>query len=115
MTDVVFSKEIHYGPNARDTQPLRMEMRDLRADAATGKVTYRVVLAGPLPVDKAASDLDAFCAIRMAMAGMRQMLRMLQLRSPGLKYFEDIEGQRVEQSVDELFWTQDCVPETKGR
>ena len=111
MPGFVLARTLWYGHCAADSVPMELSIGGFEADPATGKVSYRVKLTGPMPVDKTMHGRDHFDAARMGMAGLRQILRMLQQRDPAMKYFEDIEGKRVEQSVDDIFWTHDCVPE----
>ncbi|MFT3806551.1 hypothetical protein [Arenimonas sp.] len=107
-------KDIQVGETPDATQPIHMELSGFRTDPATGRVVYRVVLSGPMTTNKERTDASLFGAIRMGFAGLRQLLRHIQRANPNLKFYDQIDGALVEQSVDDLFWTHDCVPERTG-
>jgi hypothetical protein len=108
MTSIVIQKDLHYGNSLERTLPAHIELRV--EPSAGGKTAYRVLMSAPIPVDKTLKARDGFDAIRLGLAGLRQLLRHFQRQNPSIKYFDRIDGNLVEQSVEDIFWTHDCVP-----
>jgi hypothetical protein len=109
MTDFAITKRIHYGTSPKNTQPIELAIREFGKES--GETTCRVVIDGPIKVDKATGGETEFDAITTAFAGMRQLLRLIQRNSPGVKFYEEFGDKLIERTVDDLFHTADCVPE----
>ena len=107
-------KDIKYGESPASMLPIHMELRDFVPDPDSTDILYRVVFSGPVSANKERRDACLFGAIRMGLAGFRQILRHIQKGSPGVKFYDEIDGKLTEQSVDDLFWTHDCVPENRS-
>lgn len=71
----------------------------------------RVVVTGDNHRDATVKGCSAFDALATGMSFLRQSLRMTLRERPETKFYEDLDGELFEVTIDAVFGTEDCVPE----
>lgn len=109
---MVFGKHLFSGKSRRNVNEIKLSIFDIRK-IDDFKYCFRVAASGLLESHErtfeACSEFD--CLVH-GMSFLRQHLRFFVEENPGVKIFEEVYGNELlELSVDEVFGTQDCIPE----
>ncbi|WP_204902952.1 hypothetical protein, partial [Microbulbifer mangrovi] len=101
--------ELRYGKTRKKVEPLTLSLSDIKGKG--NNWTYRVVCSGAICENRTLEGNSAFDCIVLGMAFLRQSLRTLKERNPGLNFYEEIEGRLEKVEIEDIFWVHDCVPE----
>lgn len=108
MKELEFSASIHCGNSRRKTEEIHLQLKDIYCQG-NNDWFYHVVCTGPINEDKVLEGNSAFDCMVLAMAFLRQSLRNFKSQNPKIKFFEDAEGELEEITIEDIFWTHDCV------
>jgi len=101
-----FSKKYLYGNSRKKVEDLSLS---LEIEEEDGIYKYNMQVAGPIDFERELEESDLFSALNTGMAGLRQSLRRVKEENPKIKFYEKIEDELVEQTIEDIFWTHDCV------
>lgn len=92
----------------------RRKLEDITLTAAfeiTADNIYNVTFSsnGEITFSRSVQEFNLFDAIKIGYAGLRQLLSHYQNENPTIKFFEEIDGELIEQTIQDIFWTHDCV------
>jgi hypothetical protein len=102
---------LFYGLSRRKTYPLDLSLSEIIQNDSSETWTYRVIYSGAEHIDKTLEGNSAFDCLTLGLAFLRQSLRRLLEDQPGTIFYFENAGKLEEMSVDDIFWTHDCIPE----
>lgn len=112
MFEVDIEKKILCGKSRRKVEAILMLLNGVNK-ISDSEYSFRVVINSRLMNhERTLKACTEFDCVNTAMAFFRQSLRYLQKDQPILKFYEEVHGgELLELTIDEIFSTQDCVPE----
>jgi len=66
-------------------------------------------VSGAFDFKRSVEEFELFDAIKTGYAGLRQALRYFKNENPTIKFYEDVDGELLEQTIEDIFWTHDCI------
>ena len=103
-----FCTGIKVGNNKRSTEGLSLCLMDIRR-ISKNAWTYHVICSGAISEDRILEANSQFDCIILGLAFLRQALRQLLETNPKLKFYEETEGNLEEITIEDIFWTHDCI------
>lgn len=110
MPNSFLAKKIQSGKSKRKTEVLGLNISEIRQDANNGWVC-NASCDGVITAEKELQGACAFDCLILGIAFLRQSIRDLIAQDPTIKFFDEDEDGLFEVSVEDIFWTHDCIPE----
>lgn len=112
MLEVNVEKEIYCGKSRRKTNSIRMSLIGVKK-VSEFEYNFKVVVNSSIVnYDRNLKASSEFDCLNTGLAFFRQALRFLLRDQPNLKFYEEVHnGELLEMTINEIFGTQDCVPE----
>jgi len=108
MNKLEFSTLIKCGNSRRKVEDIYLEIKDIKC--VGGDIwQYHVVLQGAINEDKVLDGNSCFDCLVLGLAFLRQSLRMLKQDNPKIKFFEIIDKDLEEITIEDIFCTHDCI------
>lgn len=108
MEELEFTTLIKCGNSRRKVEDLLLQIKDIKFQEENNWI-YRVVCIGPITEDKILEGNSAFDCIVLGMSFLRQALRSYVIANPKIKFFEEADDELEEITIEDIFWTHDCI------
>lgn len=108
MEELEFTTLIKCGNSRRKVEDLLLQIKDIKCQEENNWI-YRVVCIGPITEDKILEGNSAFDCIVLGMSFLRQALRSYVIANPKIKFFEEADDELEEITIEDIFWTHDCI------
>lgn len=102
------TKTLKCGKTRRKLEELTLSS-SFKRDTEKNLYVITFSVNGAFHFERSVEEIELFDAIKIGYAGLRQALRHFKKENPSVKFFEDIEGELLEQTVEDIFWTHDCI------
>lgn len=109
MEKLEFNTSFMCGKSRRKVEDVYLSFGDIKPLGEEARWTCKVFCSGRISVDKELDGNSAFDCVTLGMAFLRQSLRALQSENPGIKFYEECDGELEEITVEDIFWTHDCI------
>jgi hypothetical protein len=109
MKELEFSTTIKCGNSRRKVEDINLSLGDIKCRDEKNDWTYNVLCSGKISIEKELEGNSAFDCLTLGLAFLRQSLRSLVTENPKIKFFEEVDGDLEEITIEDIFWTHDCV------
>lgn len=101
---------LYFGRNKKEIKPFTISFRNMGWSSEEDAFLGTVCLEGieEISFSKKRQDWSCFHFLVTNMAGLRQVLRQYQENAPEIKFYEEIGGTIIEQTLEDIFWVHDC-------
>lgn len=110
MENAVYSTSIFFGKSRRKVENITLTLKDIQ-EHDDESWTYHVICTGAISEDKVLQANSPFACIILGMAFLRQALRRFKADQSKIKFYEDTECGLEEITIEDVFWTHDCITE----
>lgn len=106
---IIMEYTIHLkcGKTKRKVENITLSLSNIRGKG--DRWTYDVSCVGSISAKESLDGNSAFHCVVLGLAYLRQSIRRHQRDNPELKYYFEFDGELDEHSIEDIFWTHDCV------
>ena len=99
--------EIKCGRSRKNVHDLSLSLEISKKDKNLFSISFKT--DGYSQYENTIEEFGEFQSIVFGLAGLRQALRLLEADDPKLKFYENQGGTLNEITIEDVFWTHDCV------